>query len=106
MDKNITVGLCGDLWFDENAEAINQLNADLVFWPVYTDYSCEEWNTTIKEEYAEQAGKIQTKVLYVNSYCLDKDGDDIARGGAAVFRGGKILEEIPSGKEEVLVVEL
>lgn len=106
MDKSIAVGLCGDLWFDKNAEAINQLNADAVFWPVYTDYNCEEWNTTTKEEYAKQAGKINKKVLYVNSYCLNKDGDEIARGGAAVFEGGKILEEIPSGKENVLVVEM
>jgi len=105
-DKSIAVGLCGDLWFEENAEAINQLNADLVFWPVYTDYNYEEWNKEIKIEYAEQAGKINTKVLYVNSYCIDKEENDIARGGAAVFYGGKILEEIPSGKEDVLVTEM
>ena len=106
MDKNIVVGLCGDLWFDENAEAINQLNADVVFWPVYTDYNYDKWNKEIKIEYAEQAGKIKTKVLYVNSYCLDKDGYEIARGGAAVFMNGKILEEIPSGEEGILTVEI
>ena len=106
MDNNIAVGLCGDLWFDENTAAINQLNADVVFWPVYTDYNCDEWNKEIKIEYAKQAGKIATKVLYVNSYCLDKDEDEIARGGAAVFINGKILEEIPSGVEGILTAEI
>lgn len=106
MDRKIAIGLCGDLWFDENTESINQLDADVVFWPVYTDFNYQEWNKTVKEEYADQAGKIKTKVLYVNSYCLDKEEYDIARGGAAVFLDGKILEEIPSGKEGVLTVEI
>lgn len=105
-NKRIVVGLCGDLWFEENIKAINELMPELVFWPVYTDYSYNAWNKTVKHEYAEQAGKIDAKVLYVNSVCLDKDADDIAKGGAAVFCKGAIEKEIPSGREEVFVVEV
>lgn len=106
MDRKIVVGLCGDFWFDVNINEVKQLNPDIVFWPVYTDFNCDEWNTSIKYEYAEQAGKIGGKVLYVNSVCKDKDGDEIARGGSALFVDGKISREIPSGKEDILIVEV
>ena len=106
MDRKIVVGLCGDFWFDENIDAVKMLSPDLIFWPVYTDFNCDEWNASMKYEYAEQAGKIGGSVLYVNSYCKDKDGDEIARGGAALFVDGKIRKEIPSGKEDILFVEV
>ncbi len=106
MDRKIVVGLCGDLWFDENIKEVKQLLPDIVFWPVYTDFNYNEWNTSIKYEYAEQAGKIGGSVLYVNSVCKDKDGDEIARGGSVLFIDGEIRKEIPSGKEDILFVEV
>ena len=104
--RKTAVGLCGDLWFDENIEAMGALNPEVVFWPVYTDFNFEEWNTEMKHEYAEQAGKLSAKVLYVNSVCLDKEGGEIAKGGAALFENGDIVKEIPSGEEGVLIVEV
>ena len=106
MGKKTTVGLCGDLWFDENMEAINALEPEMVFWPVYTDFNYVEWNTAVKLEYAEQAGKLPCKVLYVNSVCLDKEEEEIARGGAVLFENGCIVKEVPSGEENVLIVEV
>lgn len=106
MDRKIAVGLCGDFWFDTNINEVKQLLPDVVFWPVYTDFNYNEWNTSIKYEYAEQAGKIGGMVLYVNSVCKDKESDDIARGGAALFIDGKISQETPSGKEDILLVEV
>jgi N-carbamoylputrescine amidase len=85
---------------------IKSLLPDVVFWPVYTDFNCNEWNESMKYEYAEQAGKVGGKVMYVNSYCKDRDGDEIARGGSVLFHDGVIVKEIPSGKEDVLVVEV
>ena len=105
IGQRIVVGLCGDLWFDENVMKIKSLSPDVVLWPVYTDFNCNEWNESMKYEYAEQAGKVGGKVLYVNSYCKDRDGDEIARGGSVFFHDGVIIKEIPSGKEDVLVVE-
>lgn len=104
--KRVVVGLCGDLWYDANIDAINRLHPDVVFWSVYTDYPASEWNTLAKREYAQQAGKLNCPVLYVNSLCKDKAGDDIARGGAAFFAGGTIVQETPSGEESVLFVEV
>ena len=85
---------------------MKRLLPDIVFWPVYTDYNYNEWNETIKYEYAGQAGKVGGKVLYVNSFCIDKESDEIATGGSVLFRDGNIDKEIPSGKEGVLVVEV
>lgn len=106
MGKKMIVGLCGDLWFEENVDAINRMRPDVVFWPVYTDYSAGEWNETIKYEYAKQAGKINAKILYVNAVCQDKEGDEIAKGGTALFEKGVIASEIPSGGEGILLVEM
>lgn len=106
MDRKIAVGLCGDFWLDTNIDEVKQLLPDIVFWPVYTDFNYNEWNTSIKYEYAEQAGKIGGKVLYVNSVCKDKEFDDIARGGSVLYVNGEISQEIPSGKEDILFVEV
>ena len=106
LGKTVAVGLCGDLWYDGNIDEINRLTPDVVFWPVYTDYSAGEWNTSIKQEYAAQAGKLHCEVLYVNSLCKDKLTEPLAKGGAALFRNGAIEKEIPSGKEDTLLVEV
>ena len=104
--KDVVIGLCGDLWFDENVEEVKKLRPDVVFWPVYTDFNFNEWNTSMKYEYASQANKLCETVLYVNSFCRDKEGDEIAKGGSALFLNGHISQEIPSGKEDVLFVEV
>lgn len=105
--NNIVVGLCGDLWIEGNNARINQLDPDLVFWPVYTDYNYKDWNENIKYDYADQAQKISAPVLYINSYCIDKQDEyEIAKGGAALFVGGNIKAELPSGKEGILFVNL
>lgn len=104
--RKVVVGLCGDLWYDGNIDEINRLRPDVVFWPVYTDYSAGEWNTSAKQEYAAQAGKLHCEVLYVNSFCEDRLAEPVAEGGAALFRNGAVVQEIPSGKEDVLLVEV
>lgn len=86
--------------------AVKQLLPDVLFWPVYTDFNCNEWNESIQYEYAEQAGKVGGPILYVNSFCIDKTAEETAKGGSVLFRDGKIEKELPSGKEAVLVIEI
>lgn len=104
--KTFAVGLCGDLWTDGRPEEMKSLNADIVLWPVWCDYSAEEWNTTTKYEYAEQAQLCGDHVLFVNPFCADDTEDDAAAGGAAYFHNGRIVEEAPSGESGILIVEL
>ena len=105
LGRKFTVGLCGDLWYEENIQKLKEILADIVLWPVYTDYPYEEWNKSVKLEYAEQVSTLGKPVLYVNSVCLEREGYEIARGGAACFENGTIKCETPSGKESVLLVE-
>lgn len=105
LGKKVAVGLCGDFWYEENIARLNELKPDIVWWPVYTDYDASEWNDKIKFEYAEQAGKINAPVLYVNSVCKDKSDDcPTAKGGAALFEKGSIKKELPAGNEGILIV--
>lgn len=106
LDKSILVGLCGDLWYEENCIQIKNLNPDIILWPVYTNYNDQEWNQSVKHEYALQAEKCGSKTLYINSHCLDQNGHEIARGGAALFYEGSIEQELPAGEEGILIVEI
>lgn len=106
MNKKILVGLCGDLWIDDNINKIMKLSPDIIFWPVYVDFNYNEWNKNIKYEYAKQVERIASKVLYVNSICKDKNKEEYAQGGAALFNNGKIIQEVPAGEESILFVEV
>ena len=105
--RKMAVGLCGDLWFDENIRQIKDLRLYLLLWPVYTDFPFKEWNSSIKYDYAVQANRACPRTLLVNSFCLDKrDEEEIAKGGAAFFLQGKIGKDLPAGEEGALFVEI
>ena len=94
----------GDVWYEDNIEKINNIKSDIVLWPVYTDFNYDKWNQIEKYEYAAQANKLKGPVLYVNSYNLDSNEDESAKGGACLFRNGLIQKEIPSVKEDILII--
>lgn len=105
--RKMAVGLCGDLWFDENIRQIKDLQLDLLLWPVYTDFPFKEWNSSIKYDYAAQANRACSMTLLVNSFCLDKrNEEEIAKGGAAFFLQGKIGKDLPAAEEGVFLVEI
>ena len=96
--KRCTVALCGDLW--EYPERFT-LGEDLLFWPVYVSWTKEVWEQSERGEYAAQAGQCCDDTLYVNSLC-ENDAD----GGAAQFRKGTVVQELPMCREGLLVVEV
>lgn len=103
--RSFTIGLCGDLWTDGRAEEMNTLNADVVLWPVWCDYKADEWNNSIKHEYAEQAALCGDCVLLVNPYCADEE-DGAAAGGAVYFKHGNIAADMPAGNSDTIIVEI
>ena len=105
-EKSLAIGLCGDLWTDDRPKEMKALDVDVVLWPVWCDYKPDEWNSSIKYEYAEQAALCGDCVLLVNPFCADADAMDSATGGAAYFQKGVIAAEIPSGHSEILIVEI
>lgn len=104
--KSFAIGLCGDLWTDGRPEEMKALNADVVLWPVWCDYNADEWNNSIKHEYAEQAALCGDCVLLVNPYCADAGETDAAAGGVAYFKQGRIAADMPSGNSGAIIVEI
>ena len=103
MDKKLLVAICGDLWFAENLDRINELEPDLILWPLYIDYSIEEWSRGEKDEYARQVSGLNAPVLMVNSFLQESKG---AVGGAYLFDGGAIKDSLPLGEIGSLTITI
>lgn len=98
MGEKFKVALCGDLWdYPERFKT-----EDLLIWPVYVNFSLEEWQSGVLDEYAQEASLASKNVLMINSL----DNETINHGGSFYFRSGKILSSIPFDKEDVLIVEI
>lgn len=107
LGKTFMVAICGDLWFDDILKKAQAVPSDYLIWPVYLDYNSDTWNKEEKYAYAKQAALLSRPTLLVN--CLAIDKDDISyysKGGACYFNRGKIIQEIPSGNEGILIVEI
>lgn len=95
--KKCLAALCGDLWdFPEEFK----LNQDILFWPVYVDFSIEDWEKSFIEEYKEQASKVGSDVYLINSICKPT-----GFGGCFHFKDNKIVKLLKPGNEGLLIVE-
>lgn len=103
--KTFATGLCGDLWTEGRPEEMRRLNPDIVLWPVWCDYSPQEWNGETKQEYAAQAALCGRNVLLVNPFCIDV-AEDCAQGGSVWFRDGRISQELSAEKPGYLTIEI
>lgn len=95
-DKICMIALCGDMWDMPNVFAKGE---DMLFWPVYVNYTPEEWKNTEQAEYAQQAALACPRTLFINSV------DDSAFGGACDFSGGNTAAALSMGTEGILIVE-
>ena len=103
MDRQIAVGLCGDFWYGENIEKIQNIDCDFVLWPLFIDFSAASWESEEKSNYAKQAGIIHEKVLLINSMT---DEPTPAVGGCIYFRDGNIISELPPNTDDLLILQL
>ena len=95
--RMIQIALCGDLWdFPERFATDKPL-----IWPVYVNYSPDEWQTEA-QEYACQAGRVSPLTLMVNSI----SGNPDAFGGAFVFENGKVCRMLSPGQEGILLTDI
>lgn len=94
---NIVIALCGDLWVCPEKFK----NSGLLLWPVYVNFTVEEWKTE-EVEYAKQALLSCDNVLMVNS--LSENPDSF--GGCFYFRDGQIKEKLNYKIEGILTVEI
>ena len=96
--KEVNIALCGDLW-----DFPDQFRTEgLLVWPVYVNYSINEWCSRALDEYAAQAALAAKDVLMVNPL----DNEPVNHGGAFHFRGGQTVEKLPFDQEGILIVDI
>ena len=96
--KEITIALCGDLWDCPERFRTDQF----LIWPVYVNYTIEEWNQGTLDDYAAQAALVADDVLMINSI----DHEPANHGGSFHLHNGKIIARIPFDREGILMVEI
>jgi N-carbamoylputrescine amidase len=94
---NIVLALCGDLW--EYPEKFK--SNDLLLWPVYVNFSLDEWKE-YEQEYADQALIACNNTLMINSL----SDDSRSYGGAFYFKDGKVHNKTTYDKEDILIIEI
>lgn len=97
--KKMTIALCGDLW--DHPERFK--TDGLLLWPVYVNFTPEEWEQGELADYAKQAALAAADVLMINS--LDR-GKAKNYGGSFHFRNGETIQKLPFDQEQILVVDL
>ena len=96
--KEITLALCGDLW-----EFPDRFRTDkLLIWPVYVNFTNEEWKNSAIDEYAAQAALAANDVLMINP--IDKE--PVNHGGSFHFHNGQTAAKIPFDQEGILIVDI
>ena len=96
--KDIGLALCGDLWdFPDRFRTEN-----LLIWPVYVNYTPDEWNSRILDEYAAQAALAAKDVLMINPL----DHEPANHGGSFHFHDGQIAARLPFDEEGILIVNI
>ena len=75
----------------------------ILLWPVYCNFTKDEWENTEQYDYAKQSKLASDNVLLVNSITKD---ESISVGGAYYFKNGKIEKSLELYKEDVLIVEI
>ena len=97
-EKNIRLTLCGDLW-----DFPDRFKTDhLLIWPVYVNYTPDEWNEGVLEEYAAQAALAAKDVLMINPL----DNEPVNHGGSFRFHDGQIIARLPFDEESILFVDI
>ena len=96
--KKMTLSLCGDLWdFPDRFRTEH-----LLIWPVYVNYSTEDWYDGILDEYASQAALAAEDTLMINPI----DNFPVNHGGSFRFHKGQVIAGIPFDKEDILFVDI
>ncbi len=94
---NITIALCGDMWDCP----IKFKSNDLLIWPVYVNFTIDEWEKE-EIEYAKQASIACNNTLMINS--LSKNPD--CYGGCFYFKDGELEQKLDYNIEGILIIKI
>lgn len=98
-NREFKIALCGDMWICPEKFKTN----GILLWPVYCNFTKEEWENTEQSDYAKQSKLVSDNVLLVNSITKE---EPISVGGAYYFKNGKIEKSLELNKEDILFVEI
>lgn len=98
-NREFKIALCGDMWICPKKFK----TSGILLWPVYCNFTKDEWENTEQYDYAKQSKLASNNVLLVNSITKD---EPISVGGAYYFKNGKIEKSLELDKEDVLIVEM
>lgn len=90
--------LCGDLWDYPEKYKTN----GLLIWPVYVNYTVEQWEEEMLADYANHAEKVAQRTVLINPL----DNEPKSYGGAFYFRDGEVLARTKFDEEEILMLEI
>ena len=94
--KKIMLALCGDLWdYPERFRTEH-----LLIWPVYVNYTREDWENGVLDDYARQAARAAKETLMINPI----DRNPVSHGGAFRFLNGSVCERTPFDEEKILII--
>ena len=97
-NHQIRLALCGDMWdYPEKFQTKH-----LLIWPVYINFTIEEWERAEMVSYARQAALAAEHVLMVNPI----DSDPQNHGGAFYFFNGTIRDRLPFDQEGILMIDI
>lgn len=96
--QNFMPVLCGDLWdYPEKFKT-----EGLLLWPVYVNYTPQQWEEEMLPDYADHAGKVARRTLLINPL----DDAPKSYGGAFYFRDGEVVAHTKFDEEAILMVEI
>ncbi|MDI9472543.1 MAG: carbon-nitrogen hydrolase family protein [Tissierellia bacterium] len=98
--NSIMLAICGDMWDYLEMYKTN----GLIIWPVFLNFTLEEWEQVYEVDYAQQALLCADRVLMINSISHETEPGGI--GGSFYFINGMIKEKAEYGKESILIVEV
>ena len=98
-NREFKIALCGDMWICPKKFK----TSGILLWPVYCNFTKDEWENTEQYDYAKQSKLASNNVLLVNSITKE---EPISVGGAYYFKNGKIEKSLELDKEDVLIVEI
>lgn len=97
-NHEIRIALCGDVW--DCPEKFKTKH--LLIWPVYVNFTVDEWNRQEIDAYAKQASSVAKHVLMINPI----DYEPANHGGAFYFCDGKVIDRLPFDQEGILIVDI
>lgn len=108
----IIILICGDLFDDKINEKVKEAKPDWLLFPFARSFNndnggYEYWDRVEVPEYINYAKKIGATALMVNYLADSEWNSDLSFGGAMVISPtGKIISELPIGREELLIIDL